>query len=98
VASRHVRVVALRFLYAVTLRKPWVIGDVVPAPKNRRRLPVVLSPAEVVRLLDCLPGLRYRMILATCHGAGLRISEVLHLRPTDIDRRWMVIRVCQGEG
>lgn len=98
VASRQVTVAALRFLYRVTLKKPWVIDDVVPAPKVRRRLPVVLSPAEVVRFLDCLPGLRYRAMLATCYGAGLRISEVLHLRPTDIDSRRMVIRVCQGKG
>jgi len=98
VASRQVTVAALRFLYRVTLKKPWVIDDVVPAPKVRRRLPVVLSPAEVVRFLDCLPGLRYRAMLATCYGAGLRISEVLHLRPTDIDSRRMAIRVCQGKG
>jgi len=93
-----VTVAALRFLFAVTLKKRWVVGDVVPAPKVRRRLPVVLSPAEVAHFLDWLPGLRYRAMLATCYGAGLRISEVLHLRPTDIDSRRMVIRVCQGKG
>jgi site-specific recombinase XerD len=78
VTSIHVAVAALRFLSRVTLKKAWVIEDVIPAPRVRRRLPVVLSPEEVVRFLDCLPGLRYRAMLATCYGASLRIPEVLH--------------------
>jgi len=98
VTSIHVAVAALRFLYRVTLKKAWDIKDVIPAPRVQRRLPVVLSPEEVARFLDCLPGLQYRALLATCYGAGLRISEVLHLTPGDIDSRRMVIRVSQGKG
>jgi site-specific recombinase XerD len=98
VTSIQVAVAALRFLYRVTLKKAWDIEDVIPAPRVQRRLPVVLSPEEVARFLDSLPGLRYRAMLATCYGAGLRISEVLHLKPADIDSRRMVIRVSQGKG
>jgi len=98
VTSIHVAVAALRFLYRVTLKKAWVIEDVIPAPRVPRRLPVVFSPEEVARFLDSLPGLQYRALLATCYGAGLRISEVLHLRSADIDSRRMVIRVSQGKG
>jgi site-specific recombinase XerD len=58
----------------------------------------VLSPEEVLQFLECVPGLKHRAILTTCYAAGLRISEVVHLRPTDIDSRRMVIRVEQGKG
>ena len=98
VASMLVTVAALRFLYTVTLRKPWRVEEVLPAPRKPDRLPVVLSPAEVLRFLDCVPGPKHRAILTTCYAAGLRISEVLHLRPTDIDSRRMVIHVADGKG
>ena len=91
-------VAALRFLYIVTLKKDWLITDIIPAPKKPQRLPVVLSSDEVLHFLECVSGLKHRAILTTCYAAGLRISEVLHLRPTDIDSHRMVIRVDQGKG
>jgi integrase/recombinase XerD len=98
VASILIAVAALRFLYTVTLKKTWRVEDIIPAPKRPQRLPVVLSPDEVLQFLACVPGPKHRAILTTCYAAGLRISEVLHLRPTDIDSRRMVIRVDQGKG
>lgn len=93
-----IAVAALRFLYTVTLKKDWPIADIIPAPKKPQRLPVVLSPDEVLQFLECVPGLKHRTILTACYAAGLRISEALHLRPTDIDSRRMVVRVDQGKG
>jgi integrase/recombinase XerD len=61
-------------------------------------LPVVLSPEEVLRFLSCVPSLKHRAILTTCYAAGLRISEALHLRLTDVDSTRMVIRIEQGKG
>ncbi|HEY2968638.1 MAG TPA: site-specific integrase [Casimicrobiaceae bacterium] len=98
VSSVLLAVAALRFLYTVTLKKDWRVEDIIPAPKKPQRLPIVLSPDEVLQFLDCVPGLKHRAILTTCYAAGLRISEVLHLRPTDIDSRRMVVRVDQGKG
>jgi integrase len=98
VTSILIAVAALRFLYTVTLKKTWAVEDIIPAPKKPQRLPVVLSPDEVLQFLDCVPGPKHRAILTTCYAAGLRISEVLRLRPTDIDSRRMVIRVEQGKG
>lgn len=97
-ASLAVAVAALRFLYTVTLQRAWTVEVVIPTPKVPDRLPVVLSPDEVLQFLACAPGPKHRAILTTCYAAGLRISEVLHLRPTDIDSRRMVIRVDQGKG
>ena len=98
IGSIVVAVAALRFLYTVTLKQAWRIDDVLPVPHKPQRLPVVLSADEVLQFLDAVPGPKHRAMLTTCSAAGLRISEVLHLRPTDIDSRRMVIRVEQGKG
>ena len=87
VGSILLAVAALRFLYLITLKEAWTVEEVIPAPKKPLRLPVVLSPEEVLQFLDCVPGPKHRAILTTCYAAGLRISEVLRLRPTDIDSR-----------
>ena len=93
-----IAVSALRFLYKVSLHKNWSFQDLIPAPKQPQKLPVVLSPEEVLQFLGCLGNTKHRAILTTCYAAGLRISEAVHLRPTDIDRQRMVIRVEQGKG
>ncbi len=93
-----IAVSALRFLYNVSLKKDWNFEDAIPAPKKPQRLPVVLSPEEVLHFLGCVGNTKQRTILTTCYAAGLRISEALHLKPTDIDRQRMVIRVEQGKG
>jgi integrase/recombinase XerD len=93
-----VAVAALRFLYTVTLKQPWPMDVVVPAPKIIRPLPVVLSPAEVVHFLECVPGLKYRAILTICYAAGLRIAEAVRLTISAIDPQRMVLRVVQGKG
>jgi integrase/recombinase XerD len=88
---------ALRFLFLVTLRKPAIVLDM-PFVREPRRLPVVLSPDEVARLLDAAPGLKYKAALSVAYGAGLRASEVISLKVSDIDSARMVIRVEQGKG
>jgi len=104
VHTRHVSwstfnqgVCALRFLYRVTLDKDWAISHI-PFPRQVRKLPVVLSSAEVLEFLSAITSLKYRAILMTAYAAGLRISEVTHLRPSDIDSERMVIRIQQGKG
>jgi len=93
-----IAVAALRFLYKVSLNKDWTFEDVIPAPKKPQKLPVVLSPEEVVQFLGCVGSIKHRAILTTCYAAGLRISEAVRLKPTDIDSQRMVIRVNQGKG
>ena len=93
-----IAIAALRFLYKVSLKKDWIFEDVIPAPKKPQKLPVVLSPEEVLHFLNCVGGTMHRAILATCYAAGLRISEVVRLKPTHIDSQRMVIRVEQGKG
>ena len=89
---------ALRFLYTITLKKNWLVEDVIPAPKVPQTLPEVLSPEEVLHFLPCVASLKHRTILTTCYAAGLRISEAIALKTATIDSQRMVIRVEQGKG
>lgn len=93
-----IAVAALRFLYKVSLKREWPFDEVIPAPKKPQKLPVVLSPEEVLEFLRCVGNTKHRTILTTCYAAGLRISEAVRLKPTDIDSKRMVIRVEQGKG
>jgi integrase/recombinase XerD len=93
-----IAIAALRFVYKVTLKRDWSLAQVIPAPKKPQRLPVVLSPEEVLQFLDCVGKRKHRAILTTCYAAGLRISEAIALTPPAIDSKRMVIRVEQGKG
>ena len=97
-SSVFVAVAALRFLYKVSLKRNWTFEDVVPSPKVPQKLPVILSRQEVVHFLGSVGNTKHRAILTTCYAAGLRISEAIHLKPTDIDSQRMVICVEQGKG
>jgi integrase/recombinase XerD len=96
-SSILIAISALRFLYKVTLKKDWTFAEIIPAPKKPQKLPIVLSPEEVVQFLNCVTGIN-RVILTTCYAAGLRISEAICLRPPAIDSKRMVLRVEQGKG
>ena len=95
--SLSVVAAALRFLYKITLRRPWNDDDI-PMPKRPLKLPIVLSPEEVVRFLACVASTKHRAILTTIYASGLRVSEAVQLRPADIDSSRMVLRVDQGKG
>jgi len=93
-----VAISALRFLYRVTLKKAWSFADFISAPKVPKKLPVILSPEEVVQFLGCVRSRKHRAILTTCYAAGLRVSEAVALTPPAIDSKRMVLRVEQGKG
>lgn len=97
-SSILIAVAALRFLYKVTLHKDWSVEDIIPAPKKPQKLPIVLSPEEVLHFLSCVASPKHRTILTACYAAGLRISEAVRLKPAEIDSQRMVIRVEQGKG
>ena len=90
-------VAALRFFFRVTLRRSDIIEHTTFLHEPRK-LPVVLSPEEVARLLDAAPGLKYKAALSVAYGAGLRANEVVSLKVADIDSQRMIIRVEQGKG
>jgi integrase/recombinase XerD len=87
----------LRFFFRITLKRSDIIEHTTFIHEPRK-LPVVLSPEEVARFLDAAPGLKYKAALSVAYGAGLRVSEVVALKVSDIDGKRMVIRVEQGKG
>jgi integrase/recombinase XerD len=88
---------ALKFLYETTLKRDWN-GFRIPRAKVGKRLPVVLSQQEIQAIFSATRNLKHRAILMTIYSAGLRVSEVVHLKVSDIDSQRMVIRVQQGKG
>jgi site-specific recombinase XerD len=88
---------AVQFLYLVTLEMPWEKRDF-PRTRLEKKLPIVLAPDEVQRFLDHVTGVKHRAVLLTCYGSGLRISEAVSLKLSDIDSRRMLIRVEHGKG
>jgi integrase/recombinase XerD len=97
VATLNQTVSTLRFFFRVTLKRHDIVEHThfIHEP---RKLPVVLSPEEVARLLDAAPGLKYKAALSAAYGAGLRATEVISLKVSDIDSKRMLIRVEQGKG
>jgi integrase/recombinase XerD len=96
-SSFNQAVCALRFLYGTTLGRPEQL-PLIPFGKRPRTLPSVLSPAEVLRLLEAAEPSRDRVFLQVAYGCGLRLSELTHLQVRDIDSSRMVIHVRQGKG
>jgi integrase len=88
---------ALRFFFLNTLKRPWVVADM-PSPKRPFRLPEVLSPEEVERLIQSAASPLHRIWLLTLYATGMRREELVHLKVDDIDSGRMVIHVRQGKG
>ena len=96
-ATLKVSVAALRFLFANTLKRP-DIALTIAYPKVKSALPDILSGTEIDRLLSKLEEPKYRAIVMTTYGAGLRISEVCALRVADIDSKRMLLHVRGAKG
>ncbi|MCC5910029.1 MAG: site-specific integrase [Clostridiaceae bacterium] len=88
---------ALKFFYEVTLQREWSMKEI-PRSKKPKKLPVVLSKPELNDLFNAVTNLKHRAILVTIYAAGLRISEAVNLKVSDIDSKNMQIRVVQGKG
>src|ERR1700693_4697109 len=98
VGTIALRMGALRFLYKKTLKRRDLDFAALPLLKKPKKLPVILSPEEVTRLIEAAPNLFYRTLLIVLYATGLRRSEVAHLKVSDIDRSLMLIHVQQGKG
>ena len=87
----------IKFFYEHTLRREWVLLDLV-RPKQDQKLPAVLSLEEVRQVLDCVRRPYYRACLTTIYSCGLRLQEGVHLQVGDIDSSRMLVHVRKGKG
>jgi site-specific recombinase XerD len=97
ICNRNRIMTGVRFLFRVTLRRHDLAAEVWHI-KEPEKLPPVLSPEEVKRVLTMATSLKARAMLTLAYGCGLRASEVVRLRGGDIDREQMIIRVVQSKG
>jgi site-specific recombinase XerD len=88
---------ALRFFFIKTLHRHF-LSEFIPFPKCPKRLPTVLSPDEVSRLIDGARNLYHRTLLMTLYSTAMRRSELCRLKVEDIDSKRMMIRIRQGKG
>ena len=96
-SSFNQAVCGLRFLYRVTLPRPWHV-EMIPFGKRPKKLPAVLGVEEVDGLLGCVRSLKHRTLLLTLYAAGLRLSEGAGLTVSDIDSQRMQLRIGSGKG
>jgi site-specific recombinase XerD len=90
-------VAGLRFFYVKTLKRHFLLDDL-PRPKRSRKLPEILSPEEVARLIDSASNLFHRTMLMTLYSTGMRRAELCGLRVSDIESKRMVIHIHKGKG
>jgi integrase len=94
----EIRMSALRFLYKKTLKRRDLTFDDLVFPKTPKKLPVILSPEEVTRMIEATQNLMHRTILMVLYGTGMRRTEASLLKVSDIDSERMVIHIRQGKG
>ena len=97
ICNRNRIMTGVRFLFRVTLRRHDLAAEVWHI-KEPQKLPPVLSPEEVKRVLTMATSLKARTMLTLAYGCGLRAGEVVRLRAGDIDSEQMIIRVVQSKG
>lgn len=96
-ATCTIALCGIKFFFERTLRREWKTFEFLRPPKEKK-LPVVLSVAEVGRVLACIHRRQYRVCLSTIYACGLRLLEGVRLQVTQIDGERQVLHICQGKG
>lgn len=95
--TRKHRLCAVKSFYQMTVGMPAKI-DKIPYPRAEKKLPIVLSQDEIQRMFNACDNLKHRVILALLYSAGLRVSELINLKWSHIDRSRMIINILAAKG
>jgi site-specific recombinase XerD len=87
---------AVKFFYREVIKSPEKID--LKFAKRSKKLPIVLSRAEIEKIISKVPNNKHRLIIALAYGAGLRISEVVNMRVKDIDIAELAIHIKEAKG
>ena len=93
----HSRINSVKFYFEQVLHRPKMFVDI-PRPKKKQVLPKMLNKAEVRKIIEVTQNPKHRLMLQVCYGMGLRVSEVVALKLTDIDSTEKLVRIDQGKG
>lgn len=96
-ASLNSAISGIKFFFNITLDRPELVAKLQPVHMPRK-LPVILSPEEVKRLIAAAGSLKHQTALSLAYATGLRVSEIVSLKVSDIDSQRMTLRVEQGKG
>lgn len=96
-AYQKVLVAAIKMFYNEMLRKNYNLNYLFP-DRTEKKLPVILDVSEIKAMLDSIQNLKHKAILSLIYSAGLRISEAIEMKVSDIDSKRMLIRVRQAKG
>lgn len=93
----NTHIYGLRFFYCITLRQPLFKVNL-PTTKVTYKLPDILSASEVQRIIKAVGNIKYRTLLMVTYSAGLRVSEAINLKITDIDSERMTLHIRCAKG
>jgi integrase/recombinase XerD len=93
----HSRINALKFYYEQVLKREKFFWEI-PRPKKPMQLPKLLNEDELARLFNSIQNKKHKAILFTAYSAGLRVSEVVNLKLSDIDGKRMQIHIRDAKG
>lgn len=96
-ATVHSRINAIKFYYEQVLRRERFLIEI-PRPKKPLKLPKVIAPADIKKLFEATPNLKHNTMLKLCYGLGLRVSEIVNLKITDIDSKSMQVFIERAKG
>lgn len=95
--TRKHRLCALNSFYKITIGMPNKIGKI-PYPKSEKKLPIVLSQDEVQRMFNVCENIKHKAMLSLLYSCGIRVSELINLKWSHIDRGRMIINIIKGKG
>lgn len=95
--TRKHRLCAINSFYLITVGMPDKVSKI-PYPNSDRKLPIVLSVNEIQRMFDVCDNIKHKVILSLLYAAGLRVSELINLKWSHIDRSRMIINIILSKG
>ncbi len=96
-ATVHSRMNAIKFYYEQVLNRERFLVEI-PRPKKPLKLPKVIAPADIKKMFEVTTNLKHNTMLKLCYGLGLRVSEIVNLKITDIDSRSMQVFIERAKG
>ena len=94
----HSRLNAIKFYFEQVLRRDKIFFEGIPRPKKKSILPKALSKKDVARIFSQVKNAKHLLMLKLCYGMGLRVSEIVNLKITDIDSQRMLVHIEAAKG